>query len=462
VSIVQSLRDNHPEWTLSPVLGGNIGFAYDGYSTLFTSKSLNLPDLNDTDQPLISEVVKLTTGEDSRKYLITLTEVSQIQSTDDLELIRALDISILQFAKFQQIQDFPDWYVSGSKAFRSAAAHSTDLGNLGHKDSVYKALKGYYVGIKSCLAGLVLVCDLSVTCFLAAGEMINLMWQAGGFRNFTDFYQEARGRGISRKSILDIQDALKGAKIKTTHNGHWRKAKLLGAAANSNDSRFDFNGSFITVQEYFLNEFKVTLRYPELPCVNTGTKQRPLLTPPELVLVPGGQNRSSKIKGEMTVKLIKLAAARPDDRFNFLTDSGARSEDNSIVNVLRSDPTALAFGIGNISNSPIQVGARLLPQAKLKYGGSNVLLDPKLSGSWNLENRKFHSAPPNSEKGIYYYGIIVVGTGNEPNNLVSSVEKFGKDIERDGESTGCRLKSAGDPMVSADAHGTIIVYCSFL
>ena len=50
--------------------------------------------------------------------------------------------------------------------------------------SVYHALRGYYVGIKTCLAGLVFVSDMNVSCFLAAGEMINLMWQAGGFRNF--------------------------------------------------------------------------------------------------------------------------------------------------------------------------------------------------------------------------------------------------------------------------------------
>ena len=83
---------------------------------------------------------------------------------------------VLQFARDQQGRDQPLWYVSGSKAFRSRAESHTLRG-------AYEAVKGYYVGLKSCLAGLVLVCDLSVTCFLASGEMIEVMRKAGTQRS---------------------------------------------------------------------------------------------------------------------------------------------------------------------------------------------------------------------------------------------------------------------------------------
>ena len=42
-----------------------------------------------------------------------------IPSGASMELIRALDTSILQFARWQQISDDPDWYIQGNKTFRS-------------------------------------------------------------------------------------------------------------------------------------------------------------------------------------------------------------------------------------------------------------------------------------------------------------------------------------------------------
>ena len=145
------------------------------------------------------------------------------------------------------MKDDPDWYISGSKAFRSREER-TQLG----RNPAYQALKGYYVGLKTCLAGLTLVSDMNVTCFLAAGEMVNLMWQAGGFRDFTSFYGACRGsRELDRRVIMDITAIIKGCKIKTRHNGFWKKAKLLGPAASSRDSTFDYNDRSMTVQEYY-------------------------------------------------------------------------------------------------------------------------------------------------------------------------------------------------------------------
>jgi hypothetical protein len=37
---------------------------------------------------------------------------------------------------------------------------------------------------------------------------------------------------------------------------------------------------------------KGKLRYPALPTINVGTTSKPVLIPPELITVPGGQSRS--------------------------------------------------------------------------------------------------------------------------------------------------------------------------
>lgn len=50
------------------------------------------------------------------------------------------------------------------------------------------------------MAGLCLVVDMSVNCFLASGEMPELMYKSAGFRNFNEFYGECM-RGLRPDTI---------------------------------------------------------------------------------------------------------------------------------------------------------------------------------------------------------------------------------------------------------------------
>ena len=458
VSLLQALRDNHPNWSNN--VGGPVGFAYDGFSTLFTSQSIFDPVMetdaahNDTGQLYLEESVNLKHDkeEGGKKYKIVLAEVGEVPVPNDgkwddntgvglitYDLIRALDISILQFARWQQVQDNPEWYICGPKAFRARA----ETNNLG-KTGVYKALKGYYVGLKTCLAGLVLVSDLNVTCFLASGEMINLMWQAGGFRDFQDFHRACQG-GLNYRAENEISSIVKGCKIKLSHSGHWKKCKMIGPPANHRNSEFEFNGKFMNVESYFEEVFKIKIRYPDLPTINIGSKQRPLLIPAELVQVPGGQNRSSKVKGDMTAQMIRLAAAKPQDRVSFLTDTGEHNNDSgSVVNVLSNDATSKAFGLDSVKSELLQVRARLLPQAKLVYGDGQVH-DTMLSGAWNLERKKFKE--PAFDK---QYQVLIVQSGGVPNNFRENVLTFINSIDKESEQTGMHLKFLGPPINCVD------------
>ena len=458
VSLLQALRDRYPNWCDNAK--GSIGFAYDGFSTLFTSKSIFDPAMettaahNDMGQLYLEESVYLKHDKDEggKKYKIILAEVCEVPVPKDgkwnndtgvgsfsYDLIRALDISILQFARWQQVQDDPEWYICGNKAFR-ARAESNNLGKTG----VYKALKGYYVGLKTCLAGLVLVSDLNVTCFLACGEMINLMWQAGGFRDFQGFLRACQD-GLNYRTENDISAVIKGCKIKLSHSGHWKKCKLLGPPANSRRSEFEFNGKLMDVETYFAEVFNIKIRYPDLPTINIGSKQRPLLIPAELVQVPGGQNRSSKVKGDMTAQLIKLAAARPQDRVTFLTDTGEVNNDSGgVVNVLTNDETSKAFGLDSVKKELLQVRARLLPQAKLVYGHGQIC-DTKLSGSWNLEKKQF--VGPAFDK---QYQVLIVQSGGVPNNFKENVLTFISNVNKECNQTGMDLKFHGPPVNCVD------------
>jgi hypothetical protein len=59
---------------------------------------------------------------------------------------------------------------------------------------------------------------------------------------------------------------------------------------------------------------------------------------------------------------------RPDERMNFVVNGSGSGTDASVVNVLRRDKNAEAFGISNINPEPMACTALLLPPAKLRYG----------------------------------------------------------------------------------------------
>ena len=134
-----------------------------------------------------------------------------------------------------------------------------------------------------------------------------------------------------------------------------------------------------------------------------------------------------------------MAAVRPDDRMRFIMDGG--TGDSSIVSVLRNDPTAKAFGLGEISTTPMAVSAVLLPHAKLRYGGG-IVIDPLLSGTWNMDGKKF-SHPPAQNTNIGYGILIVGGYGPPSPQDMGVVEEFKVALERDALGTGLKLNALG-------------------
>ena len=48
------------------------------------------------------------------------------------------------------------------------------------------------------------------------------------------------------------------------------------------------------------------LKYPTLPTINIGSAAKPVLVPPEFILIPTGQCRAGKCTGDMTASLIRV------------------------------------------------------------------------------------------------------------------------------------------------------------
>jgi hypothetical protein len=151
----------------------------------------------------------------------------------------------------------------------------------------------------------------------------------------------------------------------------------------------------------------------------------------------------------MVAKMIKHAAARPDERFEFMMNGN--NGGGSFVDVLKTDPITQAFGVSAIEKLPMAVAAKLLPQARLRYAG-NKSVDPGLAGAWNIDRpqMQFVKLPPAMAANGYMYGVLLVGNSAPRGDWQGLIEDFMVTIERDAGAAGVRLVRGGDPLTCND------------
>lgn len=323
-------------------------------------------------------------------------------------------------------------------------------------DSAYVALTGYSASLKMTLPGLVVISDMSLSVFLASGELVNLMWTIGGFSSLQDMLREAeRPSGINKSALDRITRYLRGCKLKLTHMNHWRKFREFGPPSNSKDTEFMFNDHPVTVAQYFAelaqDPTKIAyrtalsngrLRYPFLPTVNIGNKQRAVLVPPELVIVPDGQTRNRGVTPDIQGKVVRLATKMPTERCSYVTDS------HSVISLVRHDGISGSFGLNKVDPRPISVDATLLPSAVLMY--NNRVVDPDLSGSWRSDDCRFLEAPSGSNSNTLLFGVLIVSNSNRPlDNWKDLVSRFISSLESTSCGSGLNLKNGGRPFVSS-------------
>lgn len=320
--------------------------------------------------------------------------------------------------------------------------------------SAYLGRLGYTASLKCCLSGLLLVSDVSVSCFLKGGNLIELMAAIGGFRDVEEMYRAtspSQPMGLPAGIVRALEDVLKSCRIKTLHLGHSKKLKGFGPAADHPDSAFSADGgNAVTVAEYFQHMASQQesyrkylpqgrLNYPRLPCVQVGSKKRPIYVPAELLEVLPGQSRQQNLPSDVAANIIRHAAMGPNDRFAHLS---IESQNNGVLGELQSDHDSKAFGLDSVDPEPMKVQGVILPPPKLQYG--NKVIEPELRGAWNLSGGVTFSNPapvdPAKFNGFYSYGLIVAYMKAQPSNIVHLVEEFQRRIESDSRTLGIPLR----------------------
>ena len=122
----------------------------------------------------------------------------------------------------------------------------------------------------------------------------------------------------------------------------------------------------------------------------------------------------------MLGQIIKYAAQLPNERFKNI------STNSDFFKTLQGDEDANAFGLAKVTENPIpmRVIGTILPPAKLQYG-SNSIIEPKLTGTWNLAGGiKFaYPAPKTTSSSKYKYGCIFFHDRND-RTPIDMLERF--------------------------------------
>ncbi|XP_068626252.1 protein argonaute-2 isoform X1 [Battus philenor] len=246
---------------------------------------------------------------------------------------------------------------------------------------------GFHQSVRPSQWKMMLNIDVSATAFYKAQPVIEFMCEVLDIRDIND----------QRKPLTDSQRVkftkeIKGLKIEITHCGTMkRKYRVCNvtrrpAQMQSFPLQLD-NGQTVecTVAKYFLDKYKMKLRFPHLPCLQVGQEHKHTYLPLEVCNIVPGQRCIKKLTDMQTSTMIKATARSAPDREREINNLVRRANFNTDLYVKE-------FGL-TISNNMMEVRGRVLPPPKLQYGGRVSSLGGQQAlpnqGVWDMRGKQF-------------------------------------------------------------------------
>ncbi|UYV61609.1 AGO1 [Cordylochernes scorpioides] len=247
---------------------------------------------------------------------------------------------------------------------------------------------GFHQSVRPSQWKMMLNIDVSATAFYKSQSVIEYLCEVIDFRD-----QESLAD--TRKPLTDSQRVkftkeIKGLKIEITHCGAMRRKYRVCNVTRRPAQLQSFplqleNGQTVecTVAKYFLDKYKMKLRYPHLPCLQVGQEHKHTYLPLEVCNIVAGQRCIRKLTDTQTSTMIKATARSAPDR---------EREINSLVRKadFNNDPYVREFGL-SISNSLMEVRGRILNPPRLQYGGRNKQQTVPNLGVWDMRGKQFHT-----------------------------------------------------------------------
>ena len=202
---------------------------------------------------------------------------------------------------------------------------------------------GFHQSVRPSQWKMMLNIDVSATAFYKAQPVIEFMCEVLDIRDVNE----------QRKPLTDSQRVkftkeIKGLKIEITHCGSMRRKYRVCNVTRRPAQMQSFplqleNGQTVecTVAKYFLDKYKMKLRFPHLPCLHLGSPQKQIYIPVELCeLKAQALPTNKKLNEEETAEMIKKTAVTPQDRKTKIEKSLSQ-----ISNTFQNDKYVAEFGI---------------------------------------------------------------------------------------------------------------------
>ncbi|KAJ5924679.1 hypothetical protein N7466_008866 [Penicillium verhagenii] len=278
--------------------------------------------------------------------------------------------------------------------------------------------RGIFQMIRPCVNGLLLNLDTAHAVFFSRISLLGTMkgiCQVNSDNELTKILRpkiDARNARHASPAFTKLSKMLKGLRVQPDYEGCPFKDKSFiiqglidGGAAEYNLKITDKATNKIrslTVQEYFLEKYNMTLEQPFLALIQMSKKG--VIYPAELLVIKNLQRWPFKLNDQQTGDMIKYTAKKPAQRLEHI---------KKCKNILshENDPNLQHFGL-RIGESMIKAKARLLPNPEIQFGGGSKL-NPGTTAKWDLRGKKFYKTKktPLSSWGIGYF----TGNRNEIN-----------------------------------------------
>ncbi|GAB4819183.1 hypothetical protein N2152v2_006229 [Parachlorella kessleri] len=341
-------------------------WAFDGRKNMYTAFTNLVPD------NALTRQVEVTLEGDARprQLEVTIRRVATIDVASLKQFLRGQE-SELAYHAIQALDVVLKHRMMFNKDAlplgRAFYFHDKNVRSIGGGAEVWL---GYQQSLRPCQSGLALNLGTAATAMLESMPLVDYMYEKIG---------EVRGQ-LSPIQRRTLQKAVFGVKVKTSHTGFKKAIRSITRGSPFEESFVnEAAGRTMTIADYFKEQYGISLRHRELPCVAVGNGK--IILPPEVCIIVPGQRRT-KLTEQQTAEMIKVAAQRPDDK--------ARNVEALIHTkaAFQADPTLKAFNM-RVNTRMMEVPARVLPEPVLAYGSPANFEPPRGQGSWNLRDVRF-------------------------------------------------------------------------
>lgn len=184
-------------------------------------------------------------------------------------------------------------------------------------------------------------------------------------------------------NLVNINKFLKGLKIQyelpgqPTSKRTYRVNKLVDSA-RENKFRLE-DQTLCSVEKYFLQIKKYTIKYPNLPCLWVGSQKNSIYLPAELCTVIAGQVINKEMNKIQTSKMVRETATNTQKRKEKIMNGFAKMN-------LNQQPTLMNEFHFSVNTEFEKVPARVLKAPKLQYKEKEITVS---KGTWKAD--KFFS-----------------------------------------------------------------------